>query len=830
MVQMIDVAYFSIGNAVCAAYAGCELSDRLLNAARCHEYTMPMSHFNLQFIGYSCLFQTWNVPEKSDLFWRASLLRIPSVRYDTTHCLRRGWLWLLWPVMLVALLLGVGVWGVAGAESANYSGRMLVGFHAQTDLPALEAELADQGFIVEQSWPDLGLLSARPREGDVRAWVTSRAVLERLPQITFVEEDARIEAADLGQTQRSPYLPNDPLYGEQWGMRKIGMPTAWAITQGSGAVAVAIIDSGIESSHQDLAASQRWLNSIEVNGLPGVDDDNNGYVDDLHGWDWVDDDNQPNDRFGHGTHVVGTLAATIHNGVGVAGMASAVQLLPLRVLDERGSGFISDLIDALVYARTRNVRVVNLSLVLRVDSQALHIAIQNLYAHNIVVVAATGNYGDRVFWPAVYTETLAVAATDPSDLRAVFSNSGPETDLAAPGVGILSTYLNHGYTKSDGTSMATPHVAGLVALVWSLRPDLSNAELVELLQATAVDVNAETFPGPDVFVGSGRIDAAAALLKASEGLNVEVIFPVGTYLTIGQQLQIPIRLTAPYSPTSLPVPNAFISYELVGPSAGGGLQGATGERVRSGQLVSDADGYTGLALTLPGKAGQYSLIISMGRQKMVYDLAVQDGPLMLSFMPAQPQVTVDKTTTIQIHTRTGAGDPFTDELLVTLRTSLGHFRNGEKSLTVMMTNGQLLETFYTGEVVGTADLSIETAGQTLRTSVLVRPGTPHTIVGPKTLSAVDFGGGALLKLELLIYDRFGNLVESGIPVNFYSLGASITPMIALTVEGRVNVQVDLGPWIQGAVPIWAMIPGSFALYQSEAYLLSKRVYMPMLLK
>jgi len=357
-----------------------------------------------------------------------------------------------------------------------------------------------------------------------------RDTLARDPHVAFTELDHAIHAAEA-------FIPNDPGWPNQWGPLKMGAPVAWSITTGAPHVVIAVLDSGTQLTHPDLAANL-WTNPGE---LPdnGLDDDGNGKADDIWGWhfyhEWAWDgtqytylprqDNRVADDYGHGTHVAGIAAARIHNGVGIAGMAGTARLMTVKVLDQYGNGWYSDLAQGIVYAVDNGARVINISAGGKPSSQMLQEAVDYAHARGALVVAAAGNDGGAVLYPAACEGALAVAATDQNDLRASFSNHGPQVDVAAPGVSIYSTWYRGNYFIRSGTSMATPHVAGLAALIWSARPHLTSLQVSEIITATASDVNSGTLqlPGWDEYLGWGRIDAARAL-------SATIQMPTGRYL------------------------------------------------------------------------------------------------------------------------------------------------------------------------------------------------------------------------------------------------------------------------------------------------------------
>jgi subtilisin family serine protease len=294
----------------------------------------------------------------------------------------------------------------------------------------------------------------------------------------------------------SDRAPNDPRYAELYGLNNIGQTggtpgadisaeSAWDGTTGSRDVVVAVIDSGIDYAHEDLAGNI-FINDNEIPGN-GMDDDNNGYVDDVHGWDFINDDNDPFDDNGHGTHVAGTIGAVGDNGLGIAGVSWEVSILPLKFLNASGSGSTSDAVTAIEYAITMGADVVNASWGGSGYSLTLRGAIEEAATADILVVASAGNDGRDIdlspHYPASYLtpNIVAVAATDHSDDLASFSNFGPNAvDLTAPGVATLST-VPAGYGFKNGTSMAAPHVAGAACLIRAAGPDIGVMELKQRL-------------------------------------------------------------------------------------------------------------------------------------------------------------------------------------------------------------------------------------------------------------------------------------------------------------------------------------------------------------
>ena len=399
--------------------------------------------------------------------------------------------------------------------------------------------------------------------------------------LAALRERPEVEYAELNMIVHTQTAPNDPYYSSSgawgqsyrdlWGLQAISAETAWDTSHGDG-VLVAVVDTGLDYNHEDIAGNV-WLNDGEV-GLDGngndkrsngIDDDGNGLIDDWHGWDFVTIDgnpgeNDPMDNHGHGTHVSGTIAAMGNNGLGVIGVAPHAKIMAVKGLDANGSGSIEDLSAAIMYAADKGASVINLSWGgFGPTPQTLIDAIS--YAHNVkgaVVVAAAGNnnfdVGTQVngFYPACIRDVIAVAAVNRLDAKASFSNFGAKIDVTAPGggdtdpTGLLiqpdrsilslkssaagSSMTSSGqlivgtkYLRQAGTSMASPHVAGVAALIRAQHPEFSPEQVRQALRSGANDIGA---PGFDTQFGYGRLNASRSLTIAAP-LAAELTSPIG---------------------------------------------------------------------------------------------------------------------------------------------------------------------------------------------------------------------------------------------------------------------------------------------------------------
>ena len=326
--------------------------------------------------------------------------------------------------------------------------------------------------------------------------------------------------------------PRDDRFGKQWGLANTGknggifsagvagedinVMKAWDITKGATGpqmIKVAVIDTGVDFNHPDLK-TQMDVNTLELNGKAGVDDDNNGYVDDIYGYDFANKDGSPADGHGHGTHCAGVIGAA-HNGVGIAGVMANVRIVGIKFLSDKGSGETIDAIASIDYAIKRGVHVMSNSWGGGEREQSLMDAITAAEKAGITFVAAAGNESSNndssETFPANYevSNVISVGSFTNSGARSSFSNYGVKTvHVSAPGSSILSTYKGS-YGNLSGTSMAAPHVSGIVGLLLSKEPNLTPAQIRERLIKTST----KTSKLSSASVSGGRVDAYRALMN-----------------------------------------------------------------------------------------------------------------------------------------------------------------------------------------------------------------------------------------------------------------------------------------------------------------------------
>jgi subtilisin family serine protease len=357
--------------------------------------------------------------------------------------------------------------------------------------------------------------------------ITLKPGLPVMAAVALLEKLPNVEYACPNYLRRASLTPSDPGYGSQWGWPNIEAPQAWDYTTGSETITVGVIDTGVDLDHPDLVANL-WVNQLEASGTPDVDDDGNGYIDDIHGWNAVKDNPNPDDDDGitpgHGTHCAGIVGAAANNGLHGVGANWSVKIMALKFLNKLTTGWDSDAIECIDYAiatnaaGSSNVKVLSNSWGSFDESPALDDAIDRARAAGIVFVAAAGNEGVNIDSPkcayhpasANVSNVVSVVATDHTDSRASFTNYGPSRcDLGAPGVGIFSTLPDGAYGPLSGTSMAVPHVSGVFALTLAANPALLS-NLNGLIDQVLLNVD----PAPDlnVYTGTaGRVNAYRAV-------------------------------------------------------------------------------------------------------------------------------------------------------------------------------------------------------------------------------------------------------------------------------------------------------------------------------
>lgn len=351
--------------------------------------------------------------------------------------------------------------------------------------------------------------------------------VESIPGVAYAEADYQLEVL-----QFTP-PPNDPFYPNQWALAKIQAEAAWSVEQGSSDVIIAVIDTGVDLDHGDLN-DNLWLNQGEIPNN-GTDDDGNGFIDDVYGYNFAYDNNNPDDDNGHGTHCAGIAAAETNNGIGVAGICPNCRIMSVKSFNSWGMGWSSWSVAAIQYAIDSGADIVSNSWGGSAFTQSLQDVINDAYAQGIHIIAAVGNDNTSTpFYPAAMGNVIAVSATTRFDAKYFLSNFGSHIDVSAPGVDVLSTFPpgfdlgsgcgdsyfgtpDDGYGICSGTSMAAPHVAGMLGLMKTHYPSASISELELRLYAATVDLGD---PGWDQYFGWGRINAFFSVGDSDLSLSI----------------------------------------------------------------------------------------------------------------------------------------------------------------------------------------------------------------------------------------------------------------------------------------------------------------------
>jgi subtilisin family serine protease len=393
--------------------------------------------------------------------------------------------------------------------------------------------------------------TSKKRFGQIDAVLVKVEQADDTKAMKLLGSDARVDYVEPNHFVAIAATPDDPSFGQLWGLHNTGQtggtgdkdvdaPEAWDLATGDPSVVVAVTDTGVDFGHPDLSA-QRWVNTLDP--VNGADDDGNGLVDDWSGWDFVNDDNDPTDDHDHGTHVSGTIGAAGDNGVGVVGVNWNVKLIALKFLNAAGSGTTADAIASTLYAADHGADVASNSWGGGPFDQALLDAIAYGASRGMLFVAAAGNDSQNndvtPTYPGSYGSpaVLAVAATDHNDALASFSSYGAQSvDLGAPGVNILSTARGNTYKSFNGTSMATPHVAGAAALVEDRFPGATMYGIKALLMSSvdpAAALAGETVTG-------GRLNIGNALACEDEPQVVVSAPGQGFVVGIGDVIEIEV--------------------------------------------------------------------------------------------------------------------------------------------------------------------------------------------------------------------------------------------------------------------------------------------------
>ncbi|MCX6030199.1 MAG: S8 family serine peptidase [Chloroflexi bacterium] len=698
-------------------------------------------------------------------------------------------------------------------------GKLVVAVASGTDEATLIALLSREGATLDRYLPRLGLALVDVPPGDE---ARATGALAADPQVDFVTGHRKsVRMAD---------VPLDQYFGQQWGMVKAQGPAAWDLAWGDPSVAVAVVDTGVNYMQQDLR-DRTWYNPGESAINPatgqrdcsqpisynGVDDDENGLVDDCRGWNFSDPPGKdPMDGNGHGTAVAGIVAATtnnwdpiIQNYAGVAGMARQARVMALRVFDSYGTGYTFDIAQGMDYATASGAKIINLSLTLvnpnPYDVEMLQRAVAAAQAAGVTVVAAAGNDNyNGIAYPAKFPGVLAVGASTEADTRASFSNYGSRLDLVAPGVGIVSTLLGPGnqsygryHDTGSGTSFASPHVAGVAALVRSLRPDLSQSAVYDLISRTADDVGD---PGWDTQTGWGRLNAYRAVAEAIFGLDLALVAEPATIPPAGTTI-IQLQISAPgpildfrfgIADCGLAIRNlqSAICNLQSGVPAGFGARvtlAASAGTITPTVVTVDGSGRASVLFSAEAFTGTAEIIATLGGVTATLPVTITSGlPATLELAAAPVRLGAGgRQAIITATVRDEGGSAVSDGAEVAFTTTLGSV----SPVTATTTAGRTTTILTSGELTGTATIEATAGGVTGTIGVeILGAGVPFslTLAADPTPLFVD---GPPATITATFFDALGDPVPDGTVVQFTTTRGVLTPTVASTADGQASARL-----------------------------------------
>jgi subtilisin family serine protease len=677
------------------------------------------------------------------------------------------------------------------AISTTTPGQIVVAVAPNFNEDDLRAMLASSGAQLEDWLPDLGLaLAAMP----VGAEMAAAQALHTEPAVDFIAPHRKLAlVAD---------VPLDPYWPQQWGMAKVSGPAAWDLGWADPSIAIAILDTGILQDHGDLEG-HTWYNPGESAPDPatggrtcaapiahnGLDDDNDGYIDDCRGWDFVFSDPDPDDEDGHGTVVAGIASAMTNNPdpsapgsyEGVAGMGRQASLMALRVLDSGGRGYAFDIAAAISYATARGAQVINLSLTFSPttpddspDVEMLRRAVAAAQAAGALVVGASGNQNyNGIAYPAKLAGVLAVGASTRQDTRAYFSNYGDRLDLVAPGEGIISTLFapelhSYGYyhNTGSGTSYSAPHVSGAAALVRGLRPDLPQDTIYELIRRTADDVGE---PGFDIYTGWGRLNAHRALAEAAIGLRLDLAAEQAT-VTVGGQTPVYLQITAP-----------------AGSPAGYGARvgfAADLGSITPMTVTVDSLGRASAVYTADPATGVAHIVASLGGITTALPITVTSGvPSRLEVTADPPAIPIGGRAAVTATVMDEGGSAVPDGVIVSFATTLGVVA----PVTAATHEGSAGTLFTAGEQGGTAWVRASVGDLTATVPItIIDPGQPVTLTLAADPAQLRVGGNRG-RLTATVTDGLGQPVADGTIVGFTTDRGALSASEAETAGGAASV-------------------------------------------
>lgn len=380
-------------------------------------------------------------------------------------------------------------------------------------------------------------------------------------------------------------VAQDPYFSQQWYLGRLQVPSAWDITTG-GNQTIAVIDTGINANHPDLLG-RIWVNSDEI-PANGRDDDNNGYIDDVNGFNFVGNNSDLTDGHGHGTGISSIIAANTNNGSGIAGINRQAKIMVAKALDTAGGGEYANVIRATRYAVDNGASIINMSFGAAAHDPSLEEVISYANSRNVIIVAASGNAGrQEVYYPAAYPSVIAVGSITRNDSQSTFSNTGSQLDVVAPGEGILMAGNSGGYVEAAGSSFSSAQVTGVISLLLSVAPGQTPSQVMGLLRTTSSRIGG-TVPSPQF--GYGVPNAQALVNRPKANLNAQFTFSPGSVVANGVDA---VNVTASLTANGQPQPNTPLSLQVSG--SGNIINGQPSSTLSS--LVTNSQGQVNFQLS-----------------------------------------------------------------------------------------------------------------------------------------------------------------------------------------------------------------------------------------
>ena len=613
--------------------------------------------------------------------------------------------------------------------------------------------------------------------------------------LNVLENSGKVVFAEMVPYYTIDLTPNDPLHGSEWGLQNIQAELAWNISTGSSSIVVATVDNAIETGHADLN-NMLWVNPGEI-ASNGIDDDGNGYIDDINGWDVGDDDNNPNplnSNWDHGTHVAGTTGAETNNGTGVSSIGFGISIMAVKATANGASyNAVTNGYDGIYYAALNGADVINCSWGGSGYSTTGQNIVNWAWNQGSIVVAAAGNddldmdIGGNAHYPSNYNNVVCVASSTTSDAKSGFSNYGSDVDVTAPGSSIRSTVPFGGYAYMSGTSMASPLVSGLLGLMKSLNPGLPNQDYVDCLVNSCDNIDAQN-PSYIGDLGAGRINALNSMNCISLTLSDPPVADFSAnYTTITAGGSVTFTDMSYYNPTTW-------AWNFDNLSAGG-VSPATASTQGPHTVTYNNPGFYEVELTVTNGNGSdtetkttYIEVLSPGACNQLN----LDDPTFATLA----SIHVGWTPTVY---NAGAGNGFV----------AGTNIYGDEAKAEYFPSGMVgASSHVTGTYVWFGHAYSSNPNKTIDINVYdATGGTPSTVLGTETVTIGSIAGGGLYYFEFDPPIAVPGSQEIAVGVDFSNLDWGVNDSLSIVT----NQDVEAGPPSEG----WEYWSGTWSDYPTN---------------